>query len=150
MYQGFWERAPLRVVILGRRVLGQYGLRGARRGRTTCQGVVLRLFQLLLLFLAAGPALHAHFIGRQTGCYNPFIVATPNRPTVANPANITQYGVLELEYGWDLVRPGVGARAYDFGGLLKFGLLCDVELCWTSTAFLSQVSRFKFQLALSC
>lgn len=101
-------------------------------------GVVLRLFPLLLLFLAAGPALHAQFIGRQTGCYSPPMVANPNRPTVANPADITQYGVLELEYGWNRVWPGGGAREYDFGGLLKFGLLCDVELRWTSTNFLSQ------------
>src|SRR5689334_14182775 len=28
------------------------------------------------------------------------IVANPNRPTVANPADITQFGVLELEYGF--------------------------------------------------
>jgi len=43
-------------------------------------------------------------MGKQTGCYadstaaSP-IAAHPNRPTVANPADITQYGVLELEYG---------------------------------------------------
>jgi Putative MetA-pathway of phenol degradation len=100
--------------------------------------VVLRLLPLLLLFFAASPALQAQFIGRQTGCYSPSIIANPNRPTVADPADITQYGVLELEYGWDRVWPGGSARAYDFGSLLKFGLLCDVELRWTSTNFLSQ------------
>lgn len=40
-------------------------------------------------------------MGKQTGCYADSIAANPNRPTVANPADITQYGVVELEYGWD-------------------------------------------------
>src|SRR2546421_99223 len=31
------------------------------------------------------------------------IVANPNRPTVADPADITQYGVLEVEYGYNHV-----------------------------------------------
>ena len=31
------------------------------------------------------------------------IVANPNRPTVANPADITQYGVVEVEYGYNHV-----------------------------------------------
>ncbi len=39
-------------------------------------------------------------MGKQTGCYADSMAANPNRPTVANPADITQYGVLELEYGW--------------------------------------------------
>jgi Putative MetA-pathway of phenol degradation len=86
---------------------------------------------------------HAQFIGRQTGCYpdeikNHPIQNNPNRPTVANPADTTQYGVLELEYGWDHGWPGAGQRFTDAGGLLKFGMLCDVELRWTTTTFLSQ------------
>jgi len=82
-------------------------------------------------------------MGKQTGCYadsiaaNP-IAANPNRPTVANPADITQYGVLELEYGWDRLWPGVGVQQTSVGGLLKFGMLCDVELRWNTTSFLSQ------------
>jgi hypothetical protein len=77
-------------------------------------------------------------MGKQTGCYADSLAANPNRPTVANPADITQYGVLELEYGWDQFWPGVGVQQASSGGLLKFGLLCDVELRWNTTSFLSQ------------
>jgi outer membrane putative beta-barrel porin/alpha-amylase len=75
-------------------------------------------------------------MGHQTDCYAPSIQANPNRPTVANPADITQYGVLELEYGWDRTSLGAGGRLSDGEGLLKFGLLCDVELRWTMTSVL--------------
>jgi Putative MetA-pathway of phenol degradation len=75
-------------------------------------------------------------MGHQTGCYAPSIEANPNRPTVANPADITQYGVLEMEYGWDRTSLSAGARVDDLVGLLKFGLLCDVELRWSTTSVL--------------
>ena len=77
-------------------------------------------------------------MGKQTGCYADSIAANPNRPTVANPADITQYGVLELEYGWDRQWPEEGRQQASVGGLLKFGMLCDVELRWNTTSFLSQ------------
>lgn len=44
-------------------------------------------------------------MAKQIGCYADSIAANPNCPTVANPAHITRYGVLELEYGWDQVWP---------------------------------------------
>ena len=72
----------------------------------------------------------------QTGCYEEPIKANPNRPTVANPADITQYGVLEIEYGWDRTSLGAGARLDDLVGLLKFGMLCDIELRWSTTSVL--------------
>src|SRR5690348_4302816 len=78
------------------------------------------------------------WMGTQTGCYADSIAANPNRPTVANPADITQYGVLELEYGWDRLWPEEGVQQTSAGGLLKFGMLCDVELRWNTTSFLSQ------------
>ena len=77
-------------------------------------------------------------MGKQTGCYADSIAANPNRPTVSNPAHITQFGVLELEYGLDRMWPGEGVRQTSASGLLKFGLLCDVELRWNTTSFLSQ------------
>ncbi|MGH9745856.1 MAG: transporter [Candidatus Acidiferrales bacterium] len=92
------------------------------------------LFACCLCLLS--PAAFAQWMGHQTGCYAPTIEANPNRPTVANPADITQYGVLELEYGWDRTSLGAGARLSDGAGLLKFGLLCDVELRWTMTSVL--------------
>ena len=82
-------------------------------------------------------------MGKQTGCYADLIatspvIAHPNRPTVANPADITQYGVLELEYGWDRLWPGKTIQQTSFGGLLKLEMLCDIELCWETTSYLSQ------------
>lgn len=77
-------------------------------------------------------------MGKQTGCYADSIAANPNRPTVSNPAHVTQYGVLELEYGWDRFWVEENSSQTSAGGLLKFGLLCDVELRWSTTSFLSQ------------
>ena len=57
---------------------------------------------------------------------------------MSNPAHITQYGVLELEYGFDRYWLAGDIRQASMTGLLKFGLLCDVELRWTTTPFLSQ------------
>ena len=96
-----------------------------------------RIALLVVSLIASAPA-WAQWMGKQTGCYADSIVANPNRPTVANPADITQYGVLELEYGWDRTWPEEGVRQTSLGGLLKFGLLCDVELRWTMTSLLSQ------------
>jgi len=91
----------------------------------------------LLLCLSANLA-SAQWMSKQTGCYADSIAANPNRPTVANPADITQYGVLELEYGWDRVWPVEGVTQTSTSGLLKFAVLCDVELRWNMTSFLSQ------------
>ena len=76
------------------------------------------------------------WMGKQTGCYADSIVANPNRPTVASPADVTQYGVLEVEYGWDRSWPAEDVHVTSFGGLLKFGLLCDIELRWNTTSFI--------------
>jgi hypothetical protein len=91
----------------------------------------------LVVCLAASNLAFAQWMGKQNGCYADSIVANPNRPTVSNPADITQYGVLELEYGWDQPWTEEGAQAKSVGGLVKFGMLCDVELRWGTTSFLS-------------
>jgi hypothetical protein len=96
-----------------------------------------RITLLAVLLITSSPA-RAQWIGKQTGCYADSMVANPNRPTVANPADITQYGVLELEYGWDRIWPDAGVHQTTLGGLLKFAVLCDVELRWTTNSFLSQ------------
>ena len=77
-------------------------------------------------------------MGKQTGCYADSIAANPNRPTVSNPAHVTQFGVVELEYGLDRTWPEEGVHQASANGLLKFGLLCDVEFRWNTTSFLSQ------------
>jgi len=98
---------------------------------------VVTLVTVVACLAACNPLL-GQWMGKQTGCYADSIAANPNRPTVANPARLTQYGVLELEYGWDQLWPGEGVQQTSVGGLLKFGLLCDVELRWNTTSFLSQ------------
>ncbi len=95
--------------------------------------------RILLVCLLVTIPTAGQWMGKQTGCYADSIAANPNRPTVANPADVTQYGVLELEYGWDRVWPQAGVRQTSTGGLLKFGMLCDIELRWNTTTFLSQV-----------
>jgi len=93
----------------------------------------------LLVCLAASHPAAGQWIGKQTGCYADSVAANPNRPTVANPADITQYGVLELEFGWDRLWPDENVQQVtSAGGLLKFGMLCDLELRWNTTSFLSQ------------
>jgi hypothetical protein len=92
----------------------------------------------LVAFLAVSNSAVGQWIGKQTGCYADTITANPNRPTVSNPAHVTQYGVLEIEYGWDRLWPEEGIHQTSIGGLLKFGMLCDLELRWSTTSFLSQ------------
>ena len=87
--------------------------------------------------LTASDLAFGQWIAKQTGCYADSIIANPNRPTVANPADITQYGVLELEYGWDQFWSEQGSETKSVGGLVKFGMLCDVELRWGTTSFVS-------------
>lgn len=66
------------------------------------------------------------------------IRANPNRPTVADPAEITEYGVLEVEYGWNHTWLGGQARENDFGALLKFAALCNLEIRWSPDTVISQ------------
>jgi hypothetical protein len=106
--------------------------------------VDLRLTALTLLAcLTTSDLATGQWMGKQTGCYAHSVAAIPiaahpNRPTVANSADITQYGVLELEYGWDRLWPETGLQQTSAGGLLKLGMLCDVELRWNATSFVSQ------------
>jgi hypothetical protein len=93
---------------------------------------------LLALWVTTTEPTVGQWMGKQTGCRADSIVANPNRPTVSNPAHVTQYGVLELEYGWDQLWREENIHQTSMGGLLKFGLLCDVELRWNTTSFLSQ------------
>src|SRR3954469_5369165 len=91
------------------------------------------VFCCLCLLLAVG---HAQFAGKQTGCSKGELQANPNRPTVADPADITQYGVAEVEYGWDRTRVASDTLQTGLNGLLKFAVLCDLEIRWSSNSLL--------------
>lgn len=93
---------------------------------------------MFALWVALGSSAAGQWMGKQTDCYADELVANPNRPTVSNPAHVTQYGVLEVEYGWDRFWPEQGTRQTSVGGLLKFGMFCDIEFRWNTTSFLSQ------------
>jgi hypothetical protein len=66
------------------------------------------------------------------------IQANPNRPTVANPADITQYGVLEVEYGYDHVMGLQQERENNLDGLFKFAATCNLEIRWNTNTIQSQ------------
>jgi len=72
------------------------------------------------------------------------LVANPNRPTVVDPADITQLGVLELEYGWDRDWFPGGARGNVFGGLFKFAATCNLEIRWSPNNLVTQGSQRGF------
>src|SRR5881396_2090207 len=90
--------------------------------------------------VALAASAQAQFVTKHTGCRQDEIVANPNRPTVADPADITQFGVLELEYGWDRTKLDSSAVQSDLAGLMKFGLLCDVEIRWNTASVLWQTA----------
>jgi hypothetical protein len=69
------------------------------------------------------------------------IIANPNRPTVSNPADITQYGVLETEYGYTRTWPGGNNHQNDIAGLFKFAVACDFELRWDTDDFINQYTN---------
>src|SRR5437660_10402027 len=89
----------------------------------------------MMMFAASA---QAQFVTKHTGCREDEVVANPNRPTVANPADITQFGVLELEYGWDRTKLDSSTTQSDLAGLVKFGLMCDVEIRWNTSSILWQ------------
>ena len=60
-----------------------------------------------------------------------------NRPTVADPADITEQGVLELEFGWERDWLPGASRGHSFSGLLKFAAGCNLEIRWGSDPFVS-------------
>ena len=68
----------------------------------------LSLKVVALLCLVTTHSALGQWMGKQTGCYADSIAANPNRPTVSNPAHVTQFGVLELEYGLDRMWPQEG------------------------------------------
>src|ERR1700739_3111474 len=64
-------------------------------------GHILRFTVVTLVAcFAVSDSAVGQWMGKQTGCYADSIAANPNRPTVSNPAHVTQYGVLELEDGF--------------------------------------------------
>jgi len=68
------------------------------------------------------------------------ITANPNRPTTSDPADITQYGVAEVEYGFNRTWDRGSVHSNSLGGLFKFAVLCDLELRWTQGLYESQAA----------
>jgi hypothetical protein len=70
------------------------------------------------------------------------IISVPNRPGVANPADVTQKGVLEIEYGWERAfRSNDFKTRTDAVGFIRFGLTEDIELHLGMVNYISQISQ---------
>lgn len=70
------------------------------------------------------------------------IISVPNRPGVANPAEATQKGVLEIEYGWDRAFRSQNFKTYtDAVGFIRFGLTEEIELHLGMVNYISQLSQ---------
>lgn len=95
---------------------------------------------ILSLWLVAPASLAAQCSSAPRG----EIRANPDRPTVADPADITEYGVLEVEYGWNHSWLGQQTHENDFGALLKFSALCDLEIRWNPDTVISQGGQTGF------
>jgi len=86
-------------------------------------------------------ALIVSFIPVQVSGAEEVVTATPNRPGVGDTTDITQKGILEVEYGWER-----GFRSAEFktltalSGLIRFGLAQDVGLRLGMDNYLSQRS----------
>jgi outer membrane putative beta-barrel porin/alpha-amylase len=72
-------------------------------------------------------------------CRNPTVTSVPSRPTVANATDLTQCGVVEVEYGYDHQWLGAGTHRNDLTGGLRFGLTPNLDLHWSSASFLNVV-----------
>ncbi len=92
------------------------------------------LFAALLVYL--GALAGALFAQAQTsdqtaGAPSDQIIAVPNRPTFSTTAETTQRGVFEIEYGLE-----AADGHQDINGLLKFGLLKNLELRLANIPFI--------------
>ncbi len=96
---------------------------------------------IFLLFCLTAPASLA---AQCTSAPQVKIRANPDRPTVADPADITEFGVLEIEYGWNHSWLGQQTAENDFGALLKFSALCDLEIRWNPDTLVSQGGQRDF------
>ncbi|GAC1646640.1 MAG: hypothetical protein NVS9B15_04860 [Acidobacteriaceae bacterium] len=70
--------------------------------------------------------------GKKADCTSEAIRTTPTRPTVSFPADTTQCGVIESEYGFTGIWNG-GTYANTLAGALRYGLTPHIELRWDST-----------------
>src|SRR5256885_16081817 len=53
-------------------------------------------------------------------------------------ADIAQVGGVETEFGWSRSWQPQGGRETNLGNLLKYSVLCDLEIRWNSTIVTSQ------------
>jgi hypothetical protein len=87
------------------------------------------------LFLGAMPT------SAQEACTSTAVISVPTRPTVTSPADTTQCGVVELEYGLERQWPGGGANRDDLTGGLRFGVTRNLDVHWSSTDFLHLMDK---------
>jgi hypothetical protein len=88
------------------------------------------VFAVVFLLRASTPA------WAEEPCTRTAVLSVPSRPTVTNATDTTHCGVVELEYGLERQWPGGGANRDDLSGGLRLGLTHNLDLHWSSSAFL--------------
>ena len=111
----------------------------ATRGRKNLQRLLVPVITVLGISLLCSKTALAQCPGQPDSG----IVANPNRPTVADPADITQFGVLEVEYGFDHVIDRGAGHENNLVGLFKFAATCKLEIRWGTDSLLRQTSGDK-------
>jgi hypothetical protein len=90
----------------------------------------------LNLFFVFGSCLGIAAAEARESCLNTTMLSVPGRPTVANATDVTECGVVEIEYGLERQWPGAGANRDDLSGGLRIGLARHLDFHWSSAAFL--------------
>ena len=89
--------------------------------------------QLYIIALALSCILVRDSLGQEE------VTVTANRPGVANPADVTEEGFIEIEYGWSRAFRGPEFKSRTTAsGLIRFGLTEDIELHLGMDNYLSQ------------
>jgi hypothetical protein len=59
-------------------------------------------------------------------------ISLPSRPNLANSADTTQCGLVELEYGWTRQWPGAGDKEDAFNSAVRMGLRNNLDIRWSA------------------
>jgi hypothetical protein len=102
-------------------------------GKPECK--MKRFVYALNLFFVFGSCSGIAAAEARESCLNMTTLSVPSRPTIANATDVTQCGVVEVEYGLERQWPGAGANRDDLAGGLRIGLARNLDFHWSSAAF---------------
>lgn len=97
------------------------------RAPRTC---ALRQFVLLVLLVAVCPG---NATSQTTDiCADGNNISLPSRPNLTNSADITQCGLVELEYGWTRQWPGASGKGNALNSAVRIGLRNNLDIRWSA------------------